>query len=149
MPSVNNEEGGKKKEKKDGIEEMTVAQKKTWEINWKTFKIRVSSICLVTGCTLLWYCRSSSDHTLSYTFVSSPLLSSISSLSFIWSHYPRTEHKSGSLFPPTSTPGGCLPFLKSGAAFCVPAGSKALANGCSVHTLTSNRTNWHCKFPLN
>lgn len=49
-----------------------------------------------------------------------------------------------SLFPT----GGFLTFSKSGAAFCVPAGSEALTNGRSAHPLTSTRTNWHCKSPL-
>lgn len=37
---------------------------------------------------------------------------------------------------------------KSGAAVCVPAGSEALTNGRSARPLTSNRTSWHCKSPL-
>lgn len=68
----------------------------------------------------------------------SPLLSNISSLSHPSGH--TIDHRFS-----FSSPGGYLPFSKSGAAFCDPAGSKALTNGCLVHPLTRYRTNWHCK----
>lgn len=142
--------------------EREVSEKTTgWlkHLKWKSVLFTPQPRRLICTYTLLLSCPSSSDHTIPpHTHISVSCLSISPSL--LLSNISPLCHPSGrTISHPTnqtlsflslfslSPLGGCLPFSKSGAAFCIPAGSKALTNGRSAHQLTSNRTNWHCKSP--